>query len=81
MNNNVGEISNQQNNVSQEEEMEFDHQEDILHGNYLLDQIYDDKNINNFQQFSTLADDSSMLYNNEESTCFNNHVVPTLDDR
>ncbi|KAI5403552.1 transcription factor MYB10 [Lathyrus oleraceus] len=81
LNNNVGEISNQQNNVSQEEEMEFDHQEDILHGNYLLDQIYDDKNINNFQQFSTLADDSSMLYNNEESTCFNNHVVPTLDDR
>ena len=80
MNNNVGEISNQQNNASQEEEMEFDHQEDTLHGNYLLDQIYDDKNINNCQQFSTLADDSSMLCNNEESTCFNNHVVQTLDD-
>ncbi|KAI5433403.1 hypothetical protein KIW84_020615 [Lathyrus oleraceus] len=73
LNNNVGEISNQQNNASQEEEMEFDHQEDTLHGNYLLDQIYDDKNINNFQQFSTLADDLS--------TCFNNHAVPTLDDR
>ncbi|CAK8538597.1 unnamed protein product [Lathyrus sativus] len=51
---NVGEISmmrgssNQQNNASQEEEIalprvEFDHQEDILHGNY-LDQSYDEKN-------------------------------------
>ncbi|XP_050908175.1 transcription factor MYB14 [Lathyrus oleraceus] len=74
LNNNVGEISNQQNNASQEEEtalprMEFDHQVDILHGNYLLDQNYG----NNFEQFSTLADDSS--------TCFNNHGVPTLDDR
>ncbi|KAI5433399.1 hypothetical protein KIW84_020611, partial [Lathyrus oleraceus] len=78
LNNNVGEISNQQNNASQEEEttlprMEFDHQVDILHGNYLLDQNYGDKNINNFEQLPTLADDSS--------TCFNNHVVPTLDDR
>ncbi|XP_050908195.1 transcription factor MYB10 [Lathyrus oleraceus] len=85
LNNSIGEISNQQNNASQEEEMvlprmESDHQEDTLHGNYLLDQIYDDKNINNCQQFSTLADDSSMLCNNEESTCFNNHVVQTLDD-
>ncbi|KAI5433397.1 transcription factor MYB72 [Lathyrus oleraceus] len=73
LNNNVG-----QNNASQEEEtalprMEFDHQVHTLHGNYLLDQNYGDKNINNFQQFSTLADDSS--------TCINNHAVPTLDDR
>ncbi|KAI5433472.1 transcription factor MYB35 [Lathyrus oleraceus] len=73
LNKNVG-----QNNASQEEaetalpRMEFDHQVHTLQGNYLLDQNYGDKNINNFQQFPTLADDSSMLYN---------HVVPTLDDK
>ncbi|CAK8566454.1 unnamed protein product [Lathyrus sativus] len=68
--------TNHSNNVCQEEEptlprVEFNHQ-DIMHGKY-LDQVNDDKNINNLKQLSTLVDDSNMLYNNEESA--------TLGDR
>ncbi|XP_058746792.1 transcription factor WER-like [Vicia villosa] len=75
--------SNQENNVSQKEEMtlprvEFDHQ-DIMQDNY-LDQFYYEENIN-FKPLSTLVDDSNMIYNNVGSSPLSNHIVPTLNDR
>ncbi|XP_058746799.1 transcription factor MYB4-like [Vicia villosa] len=75
--------SNQENNVSQKEEMalprvEFDHQ-DITQDNY-LDQFYYEENIN-FKPLSTLVDDSNMIYNNVGSSPLSNHIVPTLNDR
>ncbi|XP_058746795.1 uncharacterized protein LOC131619746 [Vicia villosa] len=69
--------SNQNNNASEEEmtlpRVESNHQ-DIMHANYLEENI-------NFEQISTLVDDSNMLYNNVESSSLSNHIVPALNDR